>query len=281
MSETAQLATVEAPLIFLRPMEGRPRIYLYDPPPGVPVRTGTYDPQSVSIADARPVAGSLSLDAHGFALIHAPSAVKDFTDEALIRRVYYPEVERLIGEATGAELVVTFDHTIRNAARAERREPGIREPVGRTHNDFTLRSGPERARRELEARGLDADRLLRQRFAIVNLWRTTGRPVERWPLALCDARTIAPDELVTTDLLYPDRVGEIHAVMYGPQQRWFYFPKVRADEAILIKVYDSRDDVARFTAHGAFDDPATRLDAPERESIETRTVVIYPEEAAR
>jgi hypothetical protein len=272
----ATVSAIEAPLIFLEPAPERPVVYLTDPPPGVPMRTGSYEPQLVAIGDARPIAERLSLDVQGFQLIHAPTVVRDFTDEAMIRSFYYPEVERLVREATGAELVVNFDHTILNASRAASGETGIRDVVSRTHNDFTLRSGPERARRELEARGLDADALLRRRFAMINLWRTTGRPVEKWPLALCDARTIAPGDLVTTDLVYADRVGEIHALMFGPDQRWFHFPHVQPDEAILIKVYDSAEDVARFTAHGAFEDPTSAADAVERESIEARSLVIFP-----
>jgi hypothetical protein len=267
---------VEASITFLRPMEGRPRIYQFPPPPGVPQRTGDYDPHSLAIGDARPLAADLSLDVEGFALIHAPSALDDFSDEERIRSVYYPQVERLIAEATGAELVVNFDHTIRNMARAKSGEAGVREPVGRAHNDFTLKSGPERARNELEARGLDADVLLKRRFALINLWRPIGNVVENWPLALCDARSIAPDDLVATDLVYPDRVGEIYAMQFNPTQHWFHFPLVTPEEAILIKVYDSDEGVARFAAHGAFEDPGSRAGAPERESIEARSLAVFP-----
>jgi hypothetical protein len=49
------------------------------------------------------------------------------------------------------------------------------------------------------------------------------------------------------------------------------------DEAILIKGYDSAEGVARFTPHSAFDDPRSRPGAPERESIETRSLVFYPD----
>ena len=269
-------AAVEASLNFLRPMKDRPVSYQYDPPPGVPARTGTYDAHRTIIRDARPRAAALSLDEEGFALIRAPSALADFGDEQAIRSLYYSEVERLVAGATGAELAIVFDHNVRNAARAAQGEAGIRAPVPRTHNDFTLRSGPERARRELERRGMDADALLRRRFAIVNLWRPIGRPVEKSPLALCDARTIQPGDLIAADLVYRDRTGETYALQHNPAQRWYYFPRMAPDEAILIKGYDSDAGAARFTAHGAFDDPTGRADAPERESIETRTLVIWP-----
>jgi hypothetical protein len=269
---------VEAPLNFLRPMEGRPVAYQFEPPPGVPVRTGDYDPHEVLITDARPFADTLLLDIEGFALLQAPGTLSDYGDDEAIRADYYPEVERLIASATGAALVIPFDHNVRNAARAAAGEPGIRGPVDRTHNDFTDRSGRERARRELEARGHHTETWPAHRFAIVNLWRPIGRPVEKSPLALCDATTIRPEDLIASDLVYRDRVGETYALGFHPGQRWYYFPRLTPDEAILIKGYDSREDgVARFTAHSAFDDPASPPGAPERESIETRALVFYPE----
>src|SRR3546814_8944317 len=129
-------AAVEAPLNFLRPMERRPVAYQYDPPPGVPVRTGDYDPHQISIRDGRPIAGDLSLDVEGFALVDAPSVFADFGDEQAIRSVYYAEVERLIAAATGAARVINFDHNIRSAARAAAGDAGFRGPAGRTHHDF-------------------------------------------------------------------------------------------------------------------------------------------------
>jgi hypothetical protein len=268
-------AAVETTLYFLRSMEGRPVSYLYDPPPGIPQRTGEYDAHAVMIRNARPLAAELSLDVEGFALLSAPSAFAGFHDDEAIRSAYYPEVEHLLAEATGAALVINFDHNVRNAARAALGEAGIRGPVPRTHNDFTWRSGPDRARRELELRGLDARALLGRRFAIVNLWRPIGRAVEKSPLALCDARTIADEDLVVADLVYRDRTGETFALRHSPAQRWYHFPRLSPDEAILIKGYESDPRAARFSPHSAFDDPTSPADAPERESIETRALVIH------
>lgn len=272
------VAAVKAPINFLRPMTERPVAYQFDPPPGVPQRTGEHDPHLVSIRNARPFAEELSLDREGFELVQAPSNYVDFSNDAAIRRYYYREVERVLKAATGAAKVIAFDHNIRNAARAARREPGIREPVSRAHNDFTARSGHERARLELEARGVAVDPLMFGHFAIINLWRPIGRPVEKWPLALCDATTIQDNDLVASDLVYRDRVGETYSLTYHARQRWYYFPRLEADEAILIKGYDSRENgVARFTPHTAFHDTTARFCAPERESIETRALVIYPD----
>lgn len=267
-------AAVQAPLNFLKPMTERLISYQYDPPPGVVQRNGEDEPHLVAIQDARPLAAGLSLDAEGFALLSGATGFAAFGDPEAIRTTYYAEVEMLLARATGARRVIAFDHNVRNADRALGGEAGIRGPVPRTHNDFTARSGPERARAELKARGLDPA-LLDGRYAIVNLWRPIGRRVEKWPLALVDARTVGPGDWVECDLVYRDRVGETYALIFDPAQAWYYFPRLAPDEGILIKGYDSDERVARFTAHSAFEDPESPPDAPERESIEVRALLIY------
>jgi hypothetical protein len=48
------------------------------------------------------------------------------------------------------------------------------------------------------------------------------------------------------------------------------------NEALVFKVFDSDPTPpARFTAHTAFDEPATRADAPPRESVEVRTLAFF------
>lgn len=271
----AKAGTTRATLNFLQPMAERRYSYQYEPPAGVPPQNGVDEPHVVTIRDARPLAVDLSLDEEGFELLQVPTAFASFNDPDAIRSAYYAEVERLLARATGAERVFAFDHNVRNADRAAGGEAGIRGPVPRTHNDFTARSGPERARTELVARGIDPLALEGRRYAIVNLWRPIGRRVEKWPLALADARSLAPGDWVESDLIYRDRVGETYAVGFSPGQAWYYFPRLAPDEAILIKGYDSATDVARFTPHSAFEDPASPPDAPERESIEVRALVIY------
>ena len=103
----------------------------------------------------------------------------------------------------------------------------------------------------------EADELLRRRVAIVNLWRPIKSPVLDAPLAVCDARSVAPQDLIASDLVFRDRRGETYNVVYNPGQRWFYAPEMRANEVLLIKCFDSRDDgaVARLAPHDAVIDP--------------------------
>ena len=240
---------------------------------GLAPRYGQVDAVAgVAVRDARPLADQLSLDEQGFVLRPHPTAVADFYDEEQLKAVYYPEVEALLKAETGSDKVVIFDHTIRSVPKFNAGVPNMREPVRRVHNDYTATSGIRRVRDHLSPE--EAEQRLARRFLEVNVWRPIAGPLQDAPLALCDARTIAADDLIASDLIYRDKVGETYALSYSPAHRWFYFPKLRRDEAVLIKCFDSDlTSPGRFTAHTAFDDPTTPADALPRESIEIRALV--------
>jgi hypothetical protein len=269
------LPRVAAGLRYLEPTSEKPRSLEFDPPPGVPQTTAVYREHTVEIRDVRPVAATLSLEDEGFQLLTAPTSVTDFDDEEAIRTRYYAETVSLLEELTGASRVVVFDHTIRRRIPgAADRGTGIpRQPVPRVHNDYTLKSGPQRVRDLL---GDEADALLQKRFSVINVWRPIRGPVQDSPLAVTDARSVAQHDLVATDLVYRDRMGEIYYVKFNPEHRWFYAPAMRSDEVMLIKCYDSvADGRARFVPHSAFVDPTTPRGAAPRQSIELRTLVFY------
>jgi len=206
------------------------------------------------------------------------SKVVNFYDETEVREVYYPEVERLLKEVTGAVKVVIFDHIVRNAAQSRPGENNVREPAKIVHNDYSFKSAPRRVRDHVPE---EADELLQHRFVEINVWRPVRGPVQESPLALCDARSLTSQDTVPTDLVYPHRVGETYSFTYNPNHQWFYFPQMQRNEAILLKCYDSKEDGrARFTAHTSFADPTSPPDAPARESIEVRALVFFAPEKA-
>src|SRR5229473_6949028 len=215
-SAVTDLKSVVAPLNFLVPMAEKPVAYNYDPPPGVPARTGKSEEHWVPIRDARPLVGQLSLDKEGFVLLRHQTAVKNFYDEDEIDSVYYPETERVMAEATGAARVVAFDHIVRSAAMAAIKGSQIKLPAKRVHNDYTAWSSPQRVR---DLMGDEAEELLKHRFAIINLWRPIHGPVLESPLVLCDAQSLSEEDLVASDLKYPDRTGETYSITYNPNQR--------------------------------------------------------------
>ena len=236
-------------------------------------RTGKYQEHKMGILDGRAVADKLSLERQGFIFVHHDTKVKDFYDEVEVRSVYYPEIEQLVKETSGAKRVLVFDHTLRSADSAMREAKQISGPVRNAHNDYTEWSGPQRVRDLLRN---EADELLKRRFAVVQVWRPIRNPVQREPLAIADARSIGTKELIPSSRVYPDRVGEVYHCTFNPEHRWYYFPNMQRNEAVVFKTFDSsKDGRARWTAHTAFDDPTSPPDAPPRESIEMRTLAFF------
>jgi hypothetical protein len=268
------IPTVEASLVFAERSSEKPYGYAGTPPEGVPPTRGDYRSQKVRVENVRPIAGQLSLDVEGVAVVSSPTAVRDFWDEAQLFALGHPEAAQLVKDVTGASRVVVFDHTLRRRAEGvDDRTPGLpRQPANRAHVDQTIWSGPQRIR---EVMGDQAEALLAHRAAIINVWRPIAYAARDWPLALGDARSIAPDDLIAMDLIFPHRRGEIYGVAHSPGQRWLYVPDLQPDEAVLIKCWDSDASVARFAPHTAFADPTTPADTPPRQSIEFRTMTFF------
>jgi hypothetical protein len=269
------LPHIEAELNYLAATREKPVLYTYEPPPGTPWATGESEAHTTTIYDLRPAASGFTLDNAGFQFVPHRSAVRNFWDEEEIKRVYYPESIALLKQVTGASDVRVFDHTLRRRVQGvnDRERPGFpRQPAIRVHVDQTAASGVARL---LELYPEEADELLRHPVALVNLWRPIKSPVLDAPLAVCDARSVAPKDLVASDILFRDRRGEIYFVAYNSAHRWFYAPEMRPDEALLFKCDDGV--VARFAPHTAFLDPTAPEDAPPRESIELRTYLIFGE----
>ena len=236
-------------------------------------RTGPMELKPMSITNGRPLASQFSLDRNGFIFIEHQTAVKDFFDKPQLEREYYPEVERLIRKVSGATRVVVFDYTLRSGDESEREAKLVREPVISAHNDYTEWSGPQRVRDLLPD---EAERLLAGRFAIIQVWRAINQPIQANPLTVADARSVAFEDLMVAERRYPNRVGQTYRLRYNPAHRWFYFPEMRRDEALVFKVFDSaKDGRARFTPHTSFDDPSSPPDAPPRQSIEARALAFF------
>lgn len=251
-----------------------PFIYVDWPEMEGKANPATYETREVVMRDGRPIADTFRLDTHGFSFAHHPSHVEDFVDAAERERIYDREIEALVKAHSGAREVIVFDHTIRIGDEAGRRANNARPPVRGVHNDYTERSAPQRLRDVLG--DVEAEKRIRGRWGIVQVWRPIRGDVLADPLAMCDARTIPVEGFIPMQRRYRHRTAETYHISYNASHAWYYFPRMRRDEAIVFKVYDTRTDVvARFTAHTAFEDPNSPPDAPARESIETRTLVFF------
>ena len=236
-------------------------------------RSYDYRPVDVTISNGRAVPRNPALDWEGFALFHSPTALAGVGDEQAIDTVYLPEVEALIKRKTGASDVLIFDRTVRRSDEVG----DSRQAVRHTHNDYTELSAP---RRVIDLLGEEEGRRrLKNRVVQINAWRPFGAPVKQMPLALADARSVRPQDLLKTVIDYGDRQGEIYELAYNFGQRWFYYPDMTQDEVILIKGYDSAEDGrGRLSPHTAFEDPTTPAGAAPRVSIEVRAFAFFDEE---
>ena len=273
--DQAVLATVTAPVQFTADTGAAPIALVHQPGKGPDERTGSFVSHEIAIHDGRPIADRLDLDREGFLFMRWETAVADLYDDEEVRRVYYPEMEALIKEVTGASKVIVFDHTPRIDDLAAQTETKVRGPATIVHNDFTVSSAAQRVRDLLPPD--EAEARLAGRYGSINVWRPIRGPVETAPLMICGYGSLADRDLISAERHYPDgRIGNIYHIAYNPAQRWVYFPDMERDEIVLLKCFDSlTDGTARWTAHGSFQPPNRPADAAPRESIEVRTMLFY------
>ena len=269
-------ADVVAPLTFIVPQDTKPVFHSTALTGGIQKLFFETESIAVPIADMRPVADGFSVDREGFELLRHETQVADLYDDDAVENRYYPEIAALLNERFGADRTVVFDATRRADSETGAPNPdGLRGPALRVHVDYTVKSGPQRVADILGEE--EAARLAETGAHVfqINVWRPISGPVRRSPLAVADASSIGAGELIATDQVFPDRIGEIYQLAHAPTQRWYYAPEITPDEVLLIKGWDSIDDGrARFTPHGAFSFADTPADAPPRESIEIRTLVV-------
>ena len=235
---------------------------------------GTPDPRRVTIHNGRPHAKDFVLDRNGFRFVRHDTKVADFYDEAEIKRVYYPEMEALIKAESGAKRVVVFDHTLRTAddeLREVKENPRSRAP--RAQRLHRMVGAAARARYSSRRGRGTAQAPLRHHPGVA---ADPAFPVETYPLAMADAQTLSPSDMIVSERRAPGRIGQTYAIKYNPAHKWYWFPRMRREEAYVFKVFDSeKDGRARWTAHTAFEDPTSPPHARPRESIEIRTLAFF------
>jgi len=294
LSNEENTRTVAADISYLAPGSHINRRFVA---PGAEVNTGTYEYHSVAVRDGRDIRENFSLDANGFVLADHTSAITDFFDADQVNAVYPDEASALVKQLTGADLITSRGWMIRTSGNLKKRQRevvgythqgGVQPPAADAHVDFT----PERA--ELMAKQIFAESFPGEkpysRFIASSLWRVFSPPPQDWPLALCDGRTVKPDEGTPNALFIVDEIPEYDAMIgkwpdaenaitasifrYNPEHRWWYFSNMHRDEVILLKFHDSDTSKAYRVPHTAFRDPSF-ADARTRESIEFRTFAYF------
>ncbi len=272
---SASLAFVQSTMNYSVDNGRPPDYYFYEPDTPVELNPPGTDSQEVKIYDAWPNVDQFSVDREGFELKAFEARFDEFDNDEAVKSRFYAQIVDFVKAHTGAKRVEVFDHTIRKRLPADLNvQTTVQRPaVMLVHSDYTVKSGPQRVHDLLPS---EADQLLQERVAFFNVWKPLYRRVDELPLAMCDATTDADEDMLRMELKYRERTGEIYVMRYSPSHRWYYFPKMEPNQALLLKTYDSETDGrARFMGHSAFEDPTTPADALKRESIEVRTMAFF------
>ncbi len=272
--------TIQSHLNYIGPMTERPRYHVND----LSRDTLRLDSRSVHIENARLRAEPPSLQREGFALFPHQSAVTEGGDPEVIARTHQPGTERLVLELTGADEVVLENPAVHRFTKRLPTTAGL-ACSGHLYNGYPVRfvhidvSDATAAAFTKRWHPRDQSRPLR-RFAHYNIWRVLSPPPQDVPLALCDARSLAPSDLVEADAVMdiPGKRESSYAalvVRYNPHHRWSYFPDMNREEVLIFKTHDSDPREPSHVPHSAFDDPTCAPTAAPRASIETRAIAYW------
>jgi hypothetical protein len=230
-----------------------------------------WDWRDVEIGDAREA--GCSLERNGFTALPHATAVKDW-DGTDWQPQFEQEAIEMVRKATGAASVVVWQYSFRPRSTRFAAEGG---PVGYVHNDYT---GGSAARRIAQDYPDLAPGFLSKRFAIYNLWHLVSPPPQSYPLALCDATSLAPADLIPGEArggtrTNPAVFGESAMFRYSPRHRWYYYPDLRNDETLVWCGYDSDPTVPSIVAHAAFKDPRVVDPNAERTNVHGSVYALF------
>jgi hypothetical protein len=107
-----------------------------------------------------------------------------------------------------------------------------------------------------------------------SVWRPLRGPVQDWPLALCDSRTVSAEDLHPGDLVYDDYVVEKVLIHYNQKQKWYYLSYQSPDEAWVFIQSDTDNTRDKGgVPHSSFPIPPHGKSIMPRESVEVRCLV--------
>jgi hypothetical protein len=262
----------------------RATIAYYDPPrrPAPEVRPDftalPLSGQPVTVSDMRSAAG-FSIDREGFALVTAPTSVKDFYDRDELLTTYVGEARELVRSLTGCAATALLNApVVRVSARAGQRPAGATFTGDFAHADFSAAAA--RYMLELNLPEAEVAERARHRYAVYNVWRAFSGPPQDVPLALCDTRSVSPGDKQYCEITMKSASGamltwENITYFHSPGHRWWYCPDMTRDEAYVFRSFDSDPGRAEQVPHSAFADASCPDAAPPRASVEVRVFAFY------
>ena len=273
-SSGGSVRLVEGVVNYTGEMSVRPRFYANDHSRDVLV----LDPRRVQIEDARSSGSAPTLAREGIAIVPHSSCIGDFRDAAEVTARHPAEIEQLVLELSGADAVsvtgagvLRFGEKSPDSGRLNNSRPA--RFIHLDTSNATAAAFAERARPKGNARPI-------RRFAHYNVWRTFSPPPQDVPLAVCDARTVEPRDLVPADAVFdvagqPEWSFEGLVVRFNARHRWLYFSGMSREEVIVFKTNDSSPAEPSQVPHSAFDDPSCPPGVTPRCSIEMRACAYW------
>jgi hypothetical protein len=219
----------------------------------------------VSLVDLRKGDTSVSFEQDGVTFLNKPSQVSDFSGTGW-ERDYDEELATLLRQSIGAKDVIFFDHTVRVDDPAS-----DRKPARNVHSDYSAEGAENRLVDILGAE--QAAEWAKGHYAFINIWRPVGAPINSAPLGFVRPSTVAPEDWILIDLIYPDRRGHIMGLAANDNHQWVYQSKMTPDEVVIFNIYDNRNRAS--VGHSAIDLTEDDTITTIRKSIESRTLVRY------
>lgn len=238
--------------------------------------------RTVEISDARGL--DTDLDREGFVLVHHESAVADFDriqEDPKVDQQYIDEITDLVALVTGASTVVMLGGGKKRYGESatDKLAPLLNaKPARYPHADNTDHSSVKLAE-TIAAFVPGVSLKTASRWAFYNIWRATTPPPQDFPLAVCDARTVAPSDEVTVKAVTKELSGlvvhDTTSYRYNPDHRWYYFRNMTPEEVIVFKTHDTDPTRAHRVAHTAFTDPTCPQGVTTRASVEMRALALF------
>ena len=226
----------------------------------------------------------------GFELKQHLSRVADWDSDQAIVEQHYAEIRELAKSLTGCDFALVGGHIKRGPEQLKiHADYG---PISFVHSDFAASYGnllrqnytadtPE-SQLSLANSGATLDDVKHcGRLMVLQFWRNIGAEKMDFPLAFCDARTVAKQDLRAFPVENYAGGGfnfETLGVAANDRHTWYTFPRMKRDEVAVFRTYDSAliDSQKPFwTPHSAFADPEVAPGQPSRTSIELRATCLF------
>lgn len=238
----------------------------------------------VTVHNARLLDPAPTLQSHGFQLVEAPCEL-NLMDTEVVTSGYYEHCREVVQQVTGCYEVRGGGHEYRNGFGGQSGDRGIKPTPNGSGGGYGMgiHSDMSAAVEDAFARIVPDER----HFQSLNIWRSVkpNELVYTAPLAVCDMRSVDPEDIVFGDGTATGNIKQYYKVVdqrvvHSPTQRWYCFPNMTADEVLLFRQYDTREEALnlRTVFHCAVVDPNTPPEAPMRYTIEVRMQAVFDQE---